>query len=287
MFSDGPVQSPTSGDNAHPVRSFGSTILSPTLRTALVSSSSDTPAGLYSSFKVTSSSTNPSREGSPTSMIQGLGSPKLLTVGLPITFVDTLVTRTTCSSSTPSSLELKSPTLTCSSVTTPGPTTLPSVASSAVRMDDILTASYGCSMVAPSIVFNSSFMGDISSMSRWELEQLYQHNMEKLEQQKKFISILEAQLKRVREQHVNFATQKPSQSELYQRFLSFIVEPEVIPDVSTICSNKFGYGHLVRQTNGAKNTKPTLDLNEVVKGGTFDRPVLNEKYDFYANFGRS
>ena len=152
-------------------------------------------------------------------------------------------------------------------------------------MDDILAASYGCTMVAPSVVFNSSFMGDLSTMSRWELEQLYKHNMEKLEQQKKFISILEAQLKRVREQHDCFSTQKPSQSEVYKRFLSFVVEPELIPDVSSICSDKFGYEHL-SETNGAK-TKPTLDFNEIIKGGTFDRPVLNEKYDFYANFGRS
>ena len=72
---------------------------------------------------------------------------------------------------------------------------------------------------------------------------------------------------------------------MYKRFLSFVVEPELIPDVSSICSDKFGYEHL-SETNGAK-TKPTLDFNEIIKGGTFDRPVLNEKYDFYANFGRS
>ena len=267
-------------------------LASPSLRTALTSSS----PGFTSHFKI---AVDASRESSPTSMILGLGSPKLLTVGPPVTLADTLAPRP--SSNPPSSLELKSPSIACTSITpsTPdhksplmtsslvtSPTVVPSVVGNAVRMDDILTASYGCSVVAPSIVFNSSFMGDISSMSRWELEQLYKHNMEKLEQQKKFISILEAQLKRVREQHNSFSTQKPSQSELYQRFLSFIVEPDLIPDVSSICSDKFGYGHLAKQSNGAK-TKPPLDFNEVIKGGTFDRPVLNEKYDFYAKFGRS
>lgn len=47
------------------------------------------------------------------------------------------------------------------------PMVVPSTGSSAVQMDDILTASYGCSMVAPSDVL----MGDITLlMSRWELE---------------------------------------------------------------------------------------------------------------------
>ena len=298
LFHDGSVLSPTSGDTAYPGQPSGSLNLSPSLRSALVSSPTDAP-GFTSHFKVTGSLPNASRESSQTSTILGLSSPKLLTVGPPVTFADTLPP---CSiSNPPSSLELKSPSTTSTSVTpsspnlkslsvtsslVTSPTVVPSVVSSAIRMDDILTASYGCSMVAPSVVFNSSFMGDISSMSRWELEQLYKHNMEKLEQQKKFISILEAQLKRVREQHDTFATQKPSESELYKRFLSFVVEPELIPDVSSICSNKFGYGHLSKQSNGAK-IKPTLDFNEVIKGGTFDRPVLNEKYDCYANFGRS
>ena len=46
--------------------------------------------------------------------------------------------------------------------------------------------------------------------------------------------------------------------------------------------------HLSKQSNGTK-TKPTLDFNKVFvfKGGTFDRLVLNEKYDFYANVGCS
>ena len=293
IFFDGTMLSPTGGDAAHSGK-----LSSPGLRTALTSSS----PGFTSPFKIPVSSSNASRECSPTtSTILALGSPKLLTVGPPVTFADTLAPRPTCTSNPPSSMKLKSPSTTCTSVTpsTPdlksptmittsvtSPTVVPSVVSSAVRMDDILTASYGCTMVAPSVVFNSSFMGDISSMSRWELEQLYKHNMEKLEQQKKFISILEAQLKQVREQHDSFSIQKPSQSELYQRFLSFIVEPKLIPDISSICSDKFGYGHLAKQSNGAK-AKPALDFNEVIKGGTFDRPVLNEKYDFYANFGRS
>ena len=44
--------------------------------------------------------------------------------------------------------------------------------------------------------------------------------------------------------------------------------------------------HLSKQSNGTK-IKPTLDFNEVIKGVTFDRPVMNEKYNFYANFGHS
>ena len=123
-------------------------------------------------------------------------------------------------------------------------------------------------------------------MSRLELEQLCKHNIEKLELQKKIISILEAQLKQVREQLKDFSTQKPTQSEVYQRFLPFIVEPKLIPDFSSIFSDKFGYDHLAKQPNDT-STKPTLDFNEVVKGGTYDRPVLSEKYDFYANFGCS
>ena len=299
VFHDGSMLSPTSDDTGQ--LASGSVNFSPNLRSALMSSPTDAP-GSTSNFKVAVSLPNAaSGECSPTSMILGLGSPKLLTVGPPVTFADTLAPRPNSNSNPPSSLgpkspsttsapvthsspDLKSPSLTSSLVTSP--TVVPSVVSSAIQMDDILAASYGCTMVAPSVVFNSSFMGDLSSMSRWELEQLYKHNMEKLEQQKKFISILEAQLKQVRDQHDCFSTQKPSQSEVYKRFLSFVVEPKLIPDVSSICSDKFGYEHLSKETNGAK-TKPTLDFNEVIKGGTFDRPVLNEKYDFYANFGRS
>ena len=296
MFADGSLLSPTGSDM--PLN------LCSTLRSPLLSSPTDAP-GSTGYFKVAVSLPNASRENSPASVILGLGSPKLLTVGPPVTFTDTLPPRSSPNSNPPSSLELasssttsasgsvtpsspallKSPSVTTSVVTSP--TVVPSVVSNAVRMDDITMASYSSSMVAPSVVFNSSFMGDISAMSRWELEQLYKHNMEKLEQQKKFISILEAQLKHVREQHDSFSIQKPSESELYKRFLSFVVEPELIPDVSSICSNKFGYGHLSKQSNGAKTIKPTLDFNEIIKGGTFDRPVLNEKYDFYANFGHS
>ena len=270
------------------------------MRSALVSSPTDAAPGFASHFKPTVSMPDASGESSPTGTILGLGSSKLLTVGPPVTFADTLARRpnsnppssllelkplsTTSTFVTPSSPDLKPPSVTSGLVTSP--MVVPSVVSSAVRMDDILTVSYGCSMVAPSVVFNSSFMGNLSSMSRWELEQLYKHNKEKLEQQKKFISILEAQLERVREQHDSFSIQKPSESEVYKRFLSFVVEPEMIPDVSSMCSDKFGYGHLSKQSNGAK-TKPMLDFKEMIKGGTFDRPVLNDKYDFYANFGRS
>ena len=299
VFHDGSMLSPTSDDTGQ--LASGSVNFSPSLRSALMSSPTNAP-GSNSNFKVAVSLANAaSGECSPTSMILGIGSPKLLTVGPPVTFADTLPPRrnsnsnplsslgpkspsTTSAPVTRSSPDLKLPSLTSSLVTSP--TVVPSVVGSAIQMDDILAASYGCTMVAPSVVFNSSFMGDLSSMSRWELEQLYKHNMEKLEQQKKFISILEAQLKQVRDQHDCFSTQKPSQSEVYKQFLSFIVEPKLIPDISSICSDKFGYEHLSKETNGAK-TKPTLDFNEVIKGGTFDRPVLNEKYDFYANFDRS
>ena len=290
MFRNGSVRSSTSDDTANPGQPSSSVNLGPTLNTVLVSSSTDTP-GFNSHFKVTVSSANISREGSSTSTILGLGSPELL----PDTFADTIAP---CpSSNSPSSLELTSPSTTTMSATTPSldlrlpsttctsitsPIIVPSVVSSAARMDDILTASYGCSMVAPSVVLDSSFMGDISSMSRSELEQLCKHNMEKLELQKKIISILEAQLKQVREQLESFSTQKPTQSDIYQRFLPFVVEPKLTPNFP----DKFGYGHLVKQLNGA-STKPTPDFNEVIKGGTFDRPVLNEKYDFYANFGHS
>ena len=292
MFRDGSVRSPTSDDTANPGQPSSSVNLGPSLNTVLVSSSTDTP-GFNSHFKVTVSSANISREGSSTSTILGLGSPELL----PDTFADTKSIAPCPSSNSPSSLELTSPSTTTMSATTPSldltlpsttctsitsPIVVPSVVSSAARMDDILTASYGCSMVAPSVVLDSSFMGDISSMSRSELEQLCKHNMEKLELQKKIISILEAQLKQVREQLESFSTQKPTQSDIYQRFLPFVVEPKLIPDFP----DKFGYGHFMKQLNGA-STKPTPDFNEVIKGGTFDRPVLNEKYDFYANFGHS
>ena len=49
--------------------------------------------------------------------------------------------------------------------------------------------------------------------------------------------------------------------------------------MSIVNGDKFGYGHLI---DGSKS----VDFNHVIKGGTFDRPVLNEKYDFYANFCR-
>ena len=204
--------------------------------------------------------------------------PRLLTVGPPVTFAETLQQ----SPRFPASSLDESKSF-ASTMTSPA---ISSVASSTIRMEDVLTASYSGNVVAPSIVMNSAFMGDISSMSRWELEKLYQHNLEKLEQQKKFIHLLEAHLKRIREQHNTFNTHKPSQTEVYQRFLSFIVEPEVVPDVPLATSDKYGYGHLLKSQDG-ESTSPSLNFNEVIKGGTFDRPVMNEKYDFYANFGCS
>ena len=264
VFADGSLLSPTGGDNAYPGQPSHSLNLNPTLRSPLVSSPCTDASGSYTGYlKVAASLPNASRETSPTSTILGLSGPKLPTAGPPVTFADTLAphpnsnlpsflelaspsTTSASRSVSPSSLALfQSPSVTTSVVTSP--TVVPSVVSSAVRMDDITTASYGSSMVAPSVVFNSSFMGDISSMSHWELEQLYKQSMEKLEQLKKFIGLLEAQLKHVHEQHDSFSTQKPSESELYKRFLSFVVEPELIPDVSSICSNKFGYGHLSKQ----------------------------------------
>ena len=227
MFRDGSVRSPTSDDTANPGQLSSSVNLGPSLNTVLVSSSTDTP-GFNSHFTV--SSANISREGSSTSTILGLNSPELLSNTIADTIapcpssnspssLDITSPSTTTMSATTSSLDLRLPSTTCSSITSP--IAVPSVVSSAARMDDILTASssYGCSMVAPSTVLDSSFMGDISSMSRSELEQLCKHNMEKLELQKKIISILEAQLKQVREQLESFSTQKPTQSDIYQRLI--------------------------------------------------------------------
>ena len=262
-----PLKSPSTVDAASPIEQFSSTNLSPRLSTDLA----DKFVGdqTFQPGTSTMSSTGPpAGKTSPSS-------PKLLVVGPPITFAETLIPRTVSSPL----INKKSLLSTLSSPS------VPSVAGSAMQMDDILSVSDGSSIVAPSVVFNSAFMGDISSMSRWELEQLYKHNMEKLEQQKKFIRILEVQLKKIHEQHENFGAHKPTQSEIYQRFLTFVVEPELVPDVPIVGADKFGYGHLVKQAEGTNNT-PTLNFNEVIKGGTSDRPILNEKYDFYATFGR-
>ena len=289
-----------SNDGACPVQPFNtSTNISPCSSTGVVGSLTET-SGLNTLILSTSSLTTSDSQSSVTGEAStavtsvsaplpalrspqplpalsspkphSLGSPKLLTVGPPVTFAETLVP--TLSPSLPFPHSGKDLT----SMTSP---TGPSVAGDATQMDDIITASFGSSIVSPSVVFNSAFIGDISAMSRWELEQLYRHNMEKLEQQKKFIKILEAQLKRICEQHTT--NQNQSQSDVYKRFLSFVVEPELVPDVSIVTSNKFGYGHLL---SGAK-AAPPLDFNEIIKGGTFDRPVMNKKYDFYANFAHS
>ena len=198
-----------------------------------------------------------------------MGTPKLLTVGPPVPVSEVVspspsVTSPVSDKTVPKSEPLTSPAVSL-------------ITSDAVRTDSAVDENYNSSIVAPSVVFNAAFVGDISSMSRWELEQLYKHNVEKLEQQKKFISFLESRLKHVRQQHERLVAQKPTQSEVYQRFLSFVVEPETIADVPIVSSDRFGYGHLIK---GPKN----IDFNKVIKGGTFDRPLLNKKYDFYASF---
>ena len=266
-------KSPTSHDGAFsPTESFCSANPSPKLNSGLTERLPSDSQSLRRSSDPFNSSGGGDNNISPL-----FGRPKLMTVAPPITFTDTLPS--SLASSTASSFEddktlLLSP-------------TVPSVVSSAIRMEDVLTASYSSSIVAPSIVVNSAFIGDISSMSRWELEQLYNHHLEKLEQQKKFITFLESHLKKIHKQHDSLSDHKPTQTEVYQRFLSFIVEPDMVPDVPVIGSDRFGYGHLMKKpsSNGAENAPP-IHLNEVIKGGTFDRPVLNEKYDFYANFGQ-
>ena len=253
----------------------------PGLNSLILSASSLTTSNSHTSVTSEASAANatvsaPLSALSSSKPLPAFDSPSLLTAGPPVTFAETLLPNSSPSlSSSHSGKDLMSMT---------SPTGL-SVAGDATEVDDITTASYGSSIVSPGNAFNSESVDDISAMSHWELEQLYRHNMEKLEQQKKFISILEAQLKQIHEQ-LHTTNQKPSQSDVYKHFLSFVVEPELVPDVPIVSSNKFGYGHLLKQSSGAK-AAPPLDFNEVVKGGTFDRPVMNEKYDFYANFSRS
>ena len=130
------------------------------------------------------------------------------------------------------------------------------------------------SMLQPNVVFNPSFNGDISTMSRWEIQQLYNHHKTLYEREKRILKSLKEKLIKMEMEEKSVAARKLSPDELYKRFLGFIVEPEC-PPCADSAFNRF---HFKSEANS--NVSP----RDVLLGGTFDHPIINPKCDLYASF---
>ena len=116
---------------------------------------------------------------------------------------------------------------------------------------------------------------DLSNMTRWEMEQLYYYNAAILEQQKRVTEAIEKQLIKLQEENEQGNTLKLSSSEVYKRFLDFLVEPTCSPAEDPI--DDIGFS----QSNDSK-----IKFEDLVIGGTAFKPILNSKYDYYGNLAK-
>lgn len=124
------------------------------------------------------------------------------------------------------------------------------------------------SPVKPSLMVNAAFTGDFSSMSLWEMEQLYAYNKAVLYKQKKLTKRIKDQLLKM-QQHERVSKNKNlSRSDLYKRFLHFLVEPKCVPTCDLIKSYPTG-----KHTN-------VLDTS-------FDKPVLKKEFDVYGSLSKT
>lgn len=124
------------------------------------------------------------------------------------------------------------------------------------------------SPVKPSLMVNAAFVGDFSSMSLWEMEQLYAYNKALLHRQKKITMQIKGQLLKMQQQERVSKNKNLSRSDLYKRFLHFLVEPKCVPTCEL--SKPFPTGQ----------HKDILDTS-------YDRPVLKKEFDVYGSFSKA
>ena len=131
---------------------------------------------------------------------------------------------------------------------------------------------------------NTSFAAFLDGLhlSRRELEQLYLRNLACLENQMQFVKALEDQLRKTYAESIHNSHLQPERIELYQRFLDFIIEPEVECNTGglDLCGGRGKEGG----GGGGGGSGEGERFSDVVTSGRFDRPVLNAAHDFYASF---
>ena len=131
---------------------------------------------------------------------------------------------------------------------------------------------------------NTSFAAFLDGLhlSRRELEQLYLRNLACLENQMQFVKALEDQLRKTYAESIHNTHLQPERIELYQRFLDFIIEPEVECNTGglDLCGGRGKEGG----GGGGGGSGEGERFSDVVTSGRFDRPVLNAAHDFYASF---
>lgn len=124
----------------------------------------------------------------------------------------------------------------------------------------------------PSPIGSSRSM-DLTQMSQWELNQLYYYNSAILENHKVLMKNIEDHVAVMNADKGGADSLHLSSFDVYKRFLDFTVEPGCdLPD--DMCSEKFGFGDEGKE------------LSDLILGGTPSQPIINSKYDIYANAGR-
>ena len=119
----------------------------------------------------------------------------------------------------------------------------------------------------------------LTKMSKWELEQLYYYNTAVLEQHKLLMKTIEDHLgamegeRAVGGEKEGLASLHLSSYDAYKHFLDFTVEPSCNFNNNDEYCEKFGFGDEGRE------------LNDLILGGTPGQPIINGKYDIYANAG--
>ena len=132
--------------------------------------------------------------------------------------------------------------------------------SSGTASPSSVTSSSGTNFAMPTV--------DLSTMSRWEIEQLYYYNTAILEEQKRLMKLIERHLLETEQENKQTVIRKPSTFEVYKHFLEFLTEPETIPDASI---SIHGFSE-------------DTEVNDVIVGGTPYQPIINNKYDVYRKF---
>ncbi len=138
-----------------------------------------------------------------------------------------------------------------------------------LQIDSSVTSRTSSSSVKPSLMVNASFVGDFSSMSLWEMEQLYAYNKAILHRQKKITLQIKAQLLKMQQQERVNQNKKLSRSDLYKRFLNFLVEPKYVP------------------TCDLTKPLPTGKNKDILDPSYSDRPVLRKEFDVYGSLSKT
>ena len=119
---------------------------------------------------------------------------------------------------------------------------------------------------SPTLPMNP-FVADLGE-DQAEIERLYLHNLALLKQQEQYTKMLEQHLLKL--QRESKSSRKPSKMDVYRQFLSFVVEPNCIPDIPLSIP---GFNSESSQ--------------EIELKGTFDKPILSSTHNVYASFGHT